>query len=73
MFTGKTMDLLDLTPQQLKRAAAIKEQMAALNKELSQILDNSSDGALPRRKHERIYEKKDCRCAESTVGERATC
>ena len=39
------MDLLDLTPQQLMRAASIKEHIAALNKELTNILGISSDGA----------------------------
>jgi hypothetical protein len=42
------MDLLDLTPQQLMRAASIKEQIAALNKELTNILGISSDGAVAR-------------------------
>ena len=32
------MNLFDLTPQQLKRAAAIKEQIDALNKQLRGIL-----------------------------------
>ena len=36
------MNLIDLTPLQLKRAAAIKEQIEALNKELSQILGERS-------------------------------
>ena len=40
------MDLLDLTPQQLMRAASIKAQIAALNKELTNILGISSDGAV---------------------------
>ena len=42
MFTA-IMNLLDLTPQQLKRAAAIKEHMQALSKELSQILGTPSE------------------------------
>ena len=46
MFTA-VMNLLDLTPQQLKRAATVKEQIAALNKELTQLLGTSSDGAAP--------------------------
>ena len=37
MFTG-VMNPLDLTVNQLKRAAAIKEQIEALNKELRGIL-----------------------------------
>ena len=31
------MNILDLTPQQLKRAASIKEQIDALNRELRQL------------------------------------
>jgi|SRR6266540_4925459 len=37
MFTAH-MNLLDLTPEQLKRAASIKEQIDKLNKELVSIL-----------------------------------
>jgi len=37
MLTG-AMNLLDLTPEQLKRAAAIKEKIEDLNKELRAIL-----------------------------------
>ena len=44
MFTA-AMNLLDLTSQQLKRAAAIKDRIAALNKELSGIFGISADGA----------------------------
>lgn len=36
------MNLIDLTPQALKRAAAIKEQIQALSNELTQLL---GDGA----------------------------
>lgn len=36
------MNILELTPQQLKRAATIKEQIDALKKELGHILDGSS-------------------------------
>jgi hypothetical protein len=43
MFTV-TMNLIDLTSQQLKRAAAIKDKMAALEKELTKILGNSRAG-----------------------------
>jgi hypothetical protein len=39
------MNILDLTPQQLKRTAAIKEQIQALNKELRILLDGSLDRA----------------------------
>jgi hypothetical protein len=37
------MDIYDLTANQLKRAAAIKEHIEALNKELRGILSVSSD------------------------------
>jgi hypothetical protein len=37
-----TMNIFDLTPQQLNRAAAIKEQIDTLNKELRGILGGSS-------------------------------
>jgi hypothetical protein len=36
-----TMTIIDLTPQQLKRAAAIKEQVDALNKEFRSLLGGS--------------------------------
>jgi hypothetical protein len=39
------MNLLDLTPSQLKRAAAIKEQIDDLNKELHGILGVSGNSA----------------------------
>jgi hypothetical protein len=38
MLMNETMNPLDLTVNQLKRAAAIKEQIEALNKELRAIL-----------------------------------
>ena len=44
------MNLLDLTVNQLKRAAAIKEQIEALNKELRAILGApATSGAAPKR------------------------
>ena len=39
------MNLLDLTPRQLTRAAAIKERIAALNRELRNLLATSINGA----------------------------
>lgn len=45
MFTA-AMNLLDFTPQQLKRAASIKEQIAALNKELTNLLGTSRNAAV---------------------------
>ena len=45
------MNLSDLTINQLKRAAAIKEQIEALNKELRSILGASAkSGAAPKKK-----------------------
>jgi len=45
------MNLSDLTTNQLKRAAAIKEQIEALNKELRSILGASAkSGAAPKKK-----------------------
>jgi hypothetical protein len=45
------MNVLDLTANQLKRAAAIKEQIANLNKKLGSILGVQADsGAAPRKK-----------------------
>ena len=45
------MNPLDLTINQLKRATAIKEQIEALNKDLSSILGASAkSGAAPRNK-----------------------
>jgi hypothetical protein len=45
------MNLLDLTPAQLKRAASVKERIEALNKQLRGLLDGSSaDGTGPSRK-----------------------
>jgi hypothetical protein len=41
------MNIIELTPQQLKRAASIKEQIEGLNKELRRVLNGSSaDGAV---------------------------
>ena len=45
------MNIFDVTPQQLKRAASIKEQIDALNRELRHILDGSmTSSATSRRK-----------------------
>jgi hypothetical protein len=45
------MNILDLTPQQLKRAASIKERLDGLNRELHRLLDGSvTNGAMPRKK-----------------------
>jgi hypothetical protein len=45
------MNLFDLTVNQLKRAAAIKEQIEALNNELRSILSGAAkSGAAPKKK-----------------------
>jgi hypothetical protein len=36
------MNITDLTPQQLRQAASIKEKLDALNRELRSLLDGSS-------------------------------
>jgi hypothetical protein len=41
------MNITDLTPQQLRRAATIKEKLDALNRELRSLLDGSSPNAAP--------------------------
>ena len=51
MLSNDSMNPLDLTINQLKRAAAIKEQVEALNKELSRILGASAkSGAVSKKK-----------------------
>ena len=50
MLTG-AMNLLDLTVSQLRRAAAIKEQIEALNNELRTILGGAAkSGVAPQKK-----------------------
>jgi hypothetical protein len=69
------MDLFDLTPNHLKRAAAIKEQIEALNKELRGILGAASyhrSCAKENANHERFCEKEDCGCSKSKMGEPST-
>jgi hypothetical protein len=47
MVITDLMNILDLTPTQLKRAATIKEQVEKLNKELHGILGVSTNSAGP--------------------------
>ena len=70
------MNLIDLTVTQLKRAAAIKEQVEQLNKELAsirwypnQIPDCIGDSS----NYGRCCEKEDCSCSKSAVGENSWC
>jgi hypothetical protein len=45
------MNITDLTPQQLRRAASIKEKLDALNKELRRLLDGvTSNGATSKKR-----------------------
>ena len=45
------MNILDLTPQQLRRAASIKEKLDGLNRELHRLLDGAvTNGAMPGKK-----------------------
>jgi hypothetical protein len=45
------MNITDLTPQQLRRAASIKEKLDSLNKELRRLLDGAiTDGAISSKK-----------------------
>jgi hypothetical protein len=41
------MTILDLTAQQLRRAASIREKLDALNTELRSLLDGSSSNGAP--------------------------
>ena len=67
MFTAG-MNLLDLTSEQLKRAASIKEQIAALNNELAKIFGISADGANNHRTMSAAAKKENCKRAESALG-----
>ena len=45
------MNIIDLTPQQLRRAASIKEKLDGLNKELRRLFDGAmTNGARSRKK-----------------------
>ena len=48
------MNLIDLTPGQLRRAAAIKVQIETLTNKLNRILGNTSDGAPTVRKRRKM-------------------
>ena len=65
------MNLFDLTSEQLKRAASIKEQIDGLNKQLRGILGGpatSRAGAAEKSHHERFCEKEDCCYSEGKMG-----
>jgi hypothetical protein len=67
------MNLLDLTPEQLKRAAAIKEQIEVLNKELRRVFDGAIDkwfcGNQEETDHARSSKKENRRRSEGPLGE----
>jgi len=46
------MNITDLTPHQLRRAASIKQRLESLNKELRRLLDGAIiNGAITSKKH----------------------
>jgi hypothetical protein len=49
-----TMNILDLTPQQLKRAAAIRKKIDNLNGELRSLVDGSMTNSATSRKKRRM-------------------
>ena len=70
------MNPLDLTPQQLKRAASIKEKIDGLNKQLRGILGAPgyiASFANEKPIHERFCEKEDCSYSKSKMGKPSTC
>ena len=46
----KLMNVTELTPQQLRRAASIKEKLHGLNKELRRLLDGATTNPATRKK-----------------------
>jgi hypothetical protein len=65
------MNLIDLTPQQLKRAASIREQIDGLNKELRQLrrLDQQRNYFHEETHYERGWKKENCGGAAREMGE----
>ena len=65
------MNLIDLTPEQLKRAASIKEQIDGLNSQLRGILAvpaTIASCANEESDHERFCEKENCGYSKSKMG-----
>ena len=60
------INLFDLTPEQLKRAASIKDRIDGLNKQLRGI--HIASFANEKSEHERYCEKEDCGYSKSEVG-----
>ena len=63
------MNLLELTPEQLKLAASIKEQIDGLNKQLRGMLGAPVSELRRQSDHERFCEMEDCRYAEGKMGQ----
>jgi hypothetical protein len=66
------MNLLDLTPQQLKRAASLKERIDGLKQTAarhSRWAGYIASCAAEKSNHERFCEKEDCGYSKSAVGE----
>ena len=65
------MNITELTPQQLRRAASIKEKLDALYRELRACsMDrHPMSGIGEEAHHERGGEKENCGCAEGEMGE----
>jgi len=65
------MNLIDLTPEQLKRAASIKEQIEGLNKTAARhprCTGYTASCAVEKSDHERFCEKADCGYSECEMG-----
>ncbi len=66
------MNLFDLTPEQLKRAASIKERIDGLNRQLRGILGGPAYIAScsnEKSDHERFCEKEDCSYSQERGGQ----
>jgi len=66
------MNITDLTPGQLRRAAAIKEKLDALSRELRSLLDGTSTNGAPLGKKRTIsaaVKRKNRGCAAGAMGE----
>lgn len=79
MVTGSgavmpTTNIIDLTPQQLKCDASIKEQIDVLNKELCHLLDGSTTKwrHIKAEAHDEFCDKKKIANTQSAMGEAET-
>jgi hypothetical protein len=53
-LTNRLMNLTDLSSEQLRRAAAVKDQIQTLSAEFHRILGSGDEGASPVRKRRRM-------------------